>query len=111
MPHFRIPEDEECQVYEGFEIASHTRTHVNLARCTEEERRSQIGDDVAALSRLFGRQVIGFAYPYGTGAKQSAEALKAAGVHYARTASPVASAYCYEVTSERCSAFASRSLA
>ena len=83
VPHFRIPEDEVCQVYKGFEIASHTRTHVNLARCSEEERRTQIGDDVAALSKKFGQQVIGFAYPYGTGAKQSAEALKAAGVRYA----------------------------
>ena len=86
VPHFRIPADEVCQAYKGFEITSHTRTHVNLARCSEEERRSQIGDDVAALSKKFGHQVIGFAYPHGTGAKQSSEALKAAGVRYARTA-------------------------
>lgn len=86
VPHFRIPADEVCQVYEGFEIASHTRDHVNLARCTEEERRAQIADDVTALSEKFGQQVVGFAYPYGTGAKQGAEALRAAGVRYARTA-------------------------
>ena len=43
---------------------------------------------VAALSKLFGRQVIGFAYPYGTGAKQSAEALKAAGVRTEATFVP-----------------------
>lgn len=86
VEHFRIPEDEVCQVYEGFEIASHTKTHVNLARCTEEERRAQIADDVAALSEKFGQQVVGFAYPYGMGAKQSADALRAAGVRYARLA-------------------------
>ena len=80
VPHFRIPEDEVCQVYEGFEVASHTCSHVNLARCSEEERRAQITDDVQALSQLFGQQVVGFAYPYGTGAKQSAEVLHAAGV-------------------------------
>lgn len=86
VPHFRIPADEVRQVYEGFEIASHTCTHVNLAHCSEAERQAQIADDVQALSELFGQQVEGFAYPYGVGAKKSAEALRAAGVRYARTA-------------------------
>lgn len=42
VPHFRIPEDEILQVYEGFEIASHTRSHVNLAKCSETERNAEI---------------------------------------------------------------------
>ncbi len=86
VPHFRIPEDELRQVYEGFEIASHTCHHVNLAKCSEEERRREIAEDVNALSEKFGQTVMGFAYPYGVGAKQSREALKAAGVKYARLA-------------------------
>ncbi len=86
VPHFRIPEDELKQVYEGFEIASHTCHHVNLAKCSEEERRREIAEDVNALSEKFGQTVMGFAYPYGVGAKQSREALKAAGVKYARLA-------------------------
>ena len=86
VPHFRIPADELKQVYEGFEIASHTCHHVNLVRCTEDERRSEIGGDVKALSELFGQPVLGFAYPYGIGAKQSREALQAAGISYARAA-------------------------
>ena len=86
VPHFRIPADEVVQVYEGFEIASHTCHHVNLAKCTERERRAEIADDVNALSALFGQPVTGFAYPYGVGAKQSREALQAAGVQYARMA-------------------------
>ena len=86
VPHFRIPEDEVVQVYEGFEIASHTAHHVNLAKCSEEERVSEIVEDARALSEKFGRAVTGFAYPYGVGAKQSKEALKKAGVQYARLA-------------------------
>lgn len=86
VPHFRIPEDEVVQVYEGFEIASHTCHHVNLFRCDKETRRKEIKDDVDALSAKFGTQVIGFAYPYGVGAKQSRDALKNAGVKYARMA-------------------------
>lgn len=86
VPHFRIPEDELTQVYEGFEIASHTCHHVNLSKCGEEERRREIAEDVKVLSEKFGQTVTGFAYPYGVGAKQSREALKNAGVKYARLA-------------------------
>ena len=86
VPHFRIPEDEVEQVYAGFEIASHTCHHVNLAKCGEAERQREIAEDVKALSGKFGQAVTGFAYPYGVGAKQSREALKAAGVKYARLA-------------------------
>ncbi len=86
VPHFRIPEDEAAQVYEGFEIASHTAHHVNLARCTEEEREREIAEDVRTLSERFGQKITGFAYPYGAGAKHCRAALKKAGVKYARLA-------------------------
>lgn len=85
VEHFRIPEDELCQVYEGFEIASHTRSHVNLVKSTDTERQTEIEDDVTALSEKFGQKVIGFAYPYGVGARQSSAVLRAAGIRYART--------------------------
>lgn len=85
VEHFRIPEDELCQVYKGFEIASHTRTHVNLAKSKDGECRAEILDDVNALSEKFGQKIIGFAYPYGVGSKQSRKVLQAAGIRYART--------------------------
>ena len=86
VPHFRIPEDEVVQVYEGFEIASHTGHHVNLALCSGEERIREIEEDRKALSEKFQQDVTGFAYPYGAGAKQSREALRQAGIRYARLA-------------------------
>ena len=86
VPHFRIPEDEVVQAYEGFEIASHTCHHLNLAKCREVERQREIAEDVKALSEKFGQAVTGFAYPYGVGARQSRKALEAAGVQYARLA-------------------------
>lgn len=84
--HFRIPENEIRDVYAGFEIASHTVSHVNMGRCSEEERIRQVKDDVEALSELSGQEVTGFAFPYGMGAKVSRSALKAAGIRYARLA-------------------------
>lgn len=86
VPHFRIPEDEVRQVCQGFEIASHTCHHINLAGCSEEVRRAEIAGDVKALSEKFGQEVRGFAYPYGMGAGKCREALKASGIRYARLA-------------------------
>ena len=74
------------QVYEGFEIASHTKNHVNLAKCAESERFREIHEDKEALSTLYGQEVTGFAFPYGAGAKKSRQALKKAGMQYARLA-------------------------
>lgn len=85
VPHFRIPMDEVVQVYEGYEVAAHGRTHQNLEKCSKDLRETEIRDDVAALSDQFGRNIEGFAFPYGSGAKQSRETLKSAGIQYART--------------------------
>ena len=85
VPHERLEAAEALELYAGFEIAAHTCTHRDLSQCTAEECRREIADDVAALSGLFGREITGFAYPYGRGAEESRAALKAAGVRYART--------------------------
>ncbi|MCR4950012.1 MAG: polysaccharide deacetylase family protein [Solobacterium sp.] len=85
VEHFRLSKEEAMQLYEGFEVASHTCHHVNLMKCSEEEREKEITEDVKDLSEIFGYQVTGFAFPYGVGAKQSREALQKAGIQYART--------------------------
>ncbi len=86
VPHFRIPEKELRDVYQGFEIASHTVSHVNMGKCSEEERCRQVKQDVDTLSNLFHQQVTGFAFPYGAGAGKSRSALEKAGIQYARLA-------------------------
>lgn len=91
VPHFRIPEDELKDVYRGFEIASHTVNHVNMGKCSEEERVRQVKEDVRRLSEIFDQEVTGFAYPYGMGVKQGRAALVEAGILYARTAAMDAS--------------------
>ena len=85
VPHERLEAAEAKELYDGFEIAAHTCTHRDLSACSAEDRRREIADDVAALSRLFDREITGFAYPYGRGAEESRDALIAAGVRYART--------------------------
>lgn len=85
VEHFRLEQDEAVGLYSGFEVASHTAHHVNLLRCDEEKRRKEIGDDIDALSALFRQQVVGFAFPYGVGAKQCRDVLQSCSVQYART--------------------------
>lgn len=85
VPHFRIPEDEVVQVYDGFEIAAHGLTHQNLEKCGKVVRDKEIREDIITLSEQFGHRIDGFAYPYGVGVKQSRETLVSAGIQYART--------------------------
>ena len=85
VPHVRLTAAEAAELYDGFEIAAHTCTHRDLSACNADERRREITEDVAALSRLFDREITGFAYPYGRGAAESRDVLRSSGVRYART--------------------------
>lgn len=85
VEHFRIPEDEVVQVYEGFEIASHTLEHKNMKKCDDKEKERQILEDVKNLSEKFNQEIIGFAYPYGMSDEKCTSILKKAGIQYART--------------------------
>jgi peptidoglycan-N-acetylglucosamine deacetylase len=72
-------------VYEGHEIASHTYSHPHLEGLPYEDQRKEFGDDVAALSALFGKPVVGAAYPFGTYDLTTLRVLKDLHVEYART--------------------------
>lgn len=84
---FRIPEDEVKQVYEGFEIASHGFLHENLKKLTDTEAHESISKDAANLSAISGKEIKGFAYPYGAYSDRTGAILKNAGIRYARTVS------------------------
>lgn len=84
---FRIPADEIKQVYQGFEIASHGFQHKNLKKLTDTEANECISKDVSKLSEIFGKEIKGFAYPYGAYSEQTEAFLENAGIRYARTVS------------------------
>lgn len=91
VPHCRIPEDEVCQVYEGFEIASHTVSHWNLTKLAETEIREEILQDVQLLSQKFSQNITGFAYPFGASNETAKKVLRDCGITYARTVGSVQS--------------------
>ena len=81
-----VARDEVASLYAGHEIASHGWMHSNLDYLDPYRRLAEIRDGRAALEDLLGRPVRGFASPYGAHSDASVDAMREAGVAYARTA-------------------------
>ena len=74
-----------------FEIGGHTTHHVDIGRLGSNELRSEVVDDKSALERLTGRPLRFFAFPFGSPANVSEQAVRAiadAGYHAAFTIVP-----------------------
>ncbi len=82
-----VSRDEVASLYAGHEIASHGWMHRNLDRLDPYRRLDEIRDGRAALEDLLGRPVRGFASPYGAHGDAAVDAMREAGLAYARTAS------------------------
>lgn len=85
VPYCRIPADEVKQVYADFEVASHAYLHENVAKLSGPALEACIRKDVETLQALTGKEVVGFAYPFGAVSEEAAAALKKCGIRYART--------------------------
>lgn len=80
-----INANEVAALYRGHEVAVHTAHHEDLTKLDAQTLAAEIANDKAALEALVGYDVVGMAYPYGTHNDAVVEAVKAAGLHYART--------------------------
>ena len=75
-------------IYEGHEIAGHTLTHPALSKLSDGDIIKEVEEDRLALSEIAGYEVVGMAYPGGTGCinENVAELVRSkTGVRYART--------------------------
>ncbi len=61
-----IAEEEVRNLYAAHEVAAHTVTHPRMEALSPEEAAKEVREDRAALERLTGRPVRGFAWPFGT---------------------------------------------
>ncbi|MBQ3150301.1 MAG: polysaccharide deacetylase family protein [Clostridia bacterium] len=88
VPHVRFAKEEIKPLYEGHEVAVHTLTHPSLKNLSDEDIIREVEEDRIALSEIVGYDVVGMAYPGGTGNMNDhvAELIaKNTGVKYART--------------------------
>lgn len=84
----RIKPEEVKPLYQGHEVAVHTLTHPNLKNCDDETVFREVEEDRLRLSELVGYEVVGMAYPGGTGCfdERVVDIIRnKTGVKYART--------------------------
>jgi peptidoglycan/xylan/chitin deacetylase (PgdA/CDA1 family) len=67
----------------GIEFCSHTLDHTDLNAVDSEEARRQLGVSRRDLSRLLGRDVLSFCYPYGHKSEALESLVRDAGYQYA----------------------------
>ncbi|MBR1758840.1 MAG: polysaccharide deacetylase family protein [Lachnospiraceae bacterium] len=83
-PANRIPADEIRQVYEGFELATHTAHHANMKKLSKEETEAELLRDREALSHYTDLPVVGHAFPYGSKSPSQIEVMRENGFLYGR---------------------------
>ena len=81
----KLAKSELVSVYEGFEIANHTLTHLSADKIDPAEWKREVLEGRARLEDLFGRRIAGFAYPFGHCPPHAVETVREAGHLYART--------------------------
>lgn len=69
----------------GHEVALHSLTHLFLDKLPEERILYEIIEDRKNLEVQFNKIIRGFAYPWGTYNNKTTEAIRKAGISYART--------------------------
>ncbi len=67
----------------GIEMGGHTQLHVDLTKCSENERIKEIKGCKEDVERLINKQVISFAYPFGGINESVKETTKKTGYLYA----------------------------
>ena len=80
----RIPEDEIKQVYQGFEIASHSFQHENFKKIDSNMIEDSLRQDVSRLSDIAGYKIAGHAYPSGAMSDEAVSCLMKLNVEYGR---------------------------
>lgn len=80
----RIPMNEWKELYDGFELASHTVNHPPIDRCPLSLVAQEIMEDRKAIEAVTGYPVRGFAYPFGSFTPEIISLLPSLGIRYGR---------------------------
>ena len=80
----RLKVDDVISLYEGHEVASHTKTHPFMEELTKEAILCQLSEDKANLEKIFGYEIKGFAVPFHYYSDLIEECVKECGFEYGR---------------------------
>ncbi|MGI5893775.1 MAG: polysaccharide deacetylase family protein [Candidatus Merdivicinus sp.] len=80
----RISPDEMPAVYDGHEVAVHSRTHPHLEQVDQRKLYAELYEDRVTLSARFRCKVSGMALPYGSWNDDVMEAIEKLGFLYCR---------------------------
>lgn len=72
-------------LYDGHEVACHGYTHLNFKQLNYKTAYNEVFLDRKLLKALYGYDIMGMAYPYGTFDEQIKGILKELGIVYCRT--------------------------
>lgn len=75
---------ENIRIYDGHEIACHTRNHLWLNKIDDDVLSDEILGNKSELEDMFGREVTGMAYPFNTYDDRAVKILSDNGFLYAR---------------------------
>ena len=75
---------ENIRIYDGHEVAMHTRNHLWLNKIDDEMLKDEILGNKRDIEDMFGREVVGMAYPFNTYDDRSVKILSDNGILYAR---------------------------
>lgn len=84
----RLSRDKVRDLYKGHEVATHTMSHVTIARAPLPALAKDILDDRTGLESLTGTIVRGHAYPNGSYNEEIKQLFKQLGIAYARVVEP-----------------------
>lgn len=97
FPHIKILPEHVPEIYANHEVAVHTLTHPNLTQLSKEEVIRQVEEDRKNLEKMWGKEVVGMAYPCGgvNNNDEVAQIIKEnTGVKYSRT---ITSSYSFDI--------------
>ncbi len=83
-----LSKDDALWLSEVHEVASHTLTHPCLTNVSEEALAKELENSKVILERVVGKNVVGFAYPYGVFDKRVRKCVRRVGYAYARSTMP-----------------------
>ena len=75
----RLHLEENKELYEGHEVASHSLTHPHLTQCCNDHIGYEAGVDMENLGRVFARPIRSFAFPFEDFDERSINRIKAIG--------------------------------